>query len=313
MEGTESTGSATTGPASFSDASLTWSDASSASTPSTDATSAASASTATTEPSATESRPEGQPQHVGEPPRERWDTILANARDKAVAEWKEKYGWAEQIPRDRLEAALQFYSRFTSNDPVDVLQELVQQVQADPVHSQKLRSLAARALAHRQAQEAQTGPLPVIELADGRTVDLNALKQEWTSEVEQKFAPVVQTVEQQRRMHEQAELQRKADEFGRTTFADLKTWPGMDSKENQQKIAQAIKAMSLASDDPRDIQLAVNAVYRREILPTLSQKAQSQLLDSLQQKATASTVNPGSAVPATPRAVTSFHDPSLTW
>ena len=95
---------------------------------------------------------------------------------------------------------------------------------------------------------------------------------------------------------------------------DAAKWPGMDVKENRLAVKAAMEAMRITSDDPRDLQLALNAAWRQVVLPTLSAKAQSQLLDNLQTKAAASTsVNPGSATPSTPRNVTSFNDPSLEW
>ena len=48
--------------------------------------------------------------------------------------------------------------------------------------------------------------------------------------------------------------------------------------------------------------------------PLRTQAAQSQVLDSLKQKAgAAATVNPGSAAPSSPANVQSFHDSRLVW
>lgn len=253
-------------------------------------------------------------------PRPRFDEV--NTERNELKTWKEQYAWAEKLKRDEVEQLMAFRQAYAAN-PIETLQAELAALQQNPVYAQQLRSLAARQLAAGRGQTQPAAPdlnpIPV-QLEDGRTVSLYsaeqiaALKAEWAEEIKREFAPVVQTVEEQRRATQQAETQRKAQEFGQTTFAELKTWPGMDLKENQVKVRDELAAMRFDSDDPRDVTLALNAVYRKVVLPTLNQKAQSQLLDNLQQKAAASTSpNPGSAVPTGQKSPTSFHDKSLIW
>jgi len=61
------------------------------------------------------------------------------------------------------------------------------------------------------------------------------------------------------------------------------------------------------------VELATYRVALQVVLPKLSQHAQSQLLDNLQQKAHATTQNPSSAAPSTTHSPRSFDDPSLKW
>jgi hypothetical protein len=309
MEGTNdtSTGSETTGPASFAEAFAA--DASSASSPSPEA-SAVSASADTTVPPAADATADGQPQQPGgEPPKERWADILENARtkarDEAVAQWKEQYGWAEKVNPDILQKMAQVYSQMAT-DPVAFTQQMVRELTQHPQYSQQLRSMAAKTLAQRQQQAQPTGDLPVIQLEDGRSVDLNALKRQWQDEIDQKYAPALQTAEQLKQERAIQAAQAQADSFATSFYADLQKLPSF--KEHEREIKARIAANPLQSDHPDAVRAAAFQAYHEVVLPKLGQQAQSKLLDNLQQKAAASTSpNPGSAAPTAPKAVTSFH------
>jgi len=316
MEGTVDTGTVTTGPTTFSDASLSWSDASSASDPSSTAPAADSANADATVPPAQSATPEGQPQQ-GEPPKERWPDILENARKKATEEWDQQYGWAKQVNREQIEKFAGIAQRH-QGDPLGLLQELSAEVQAHPEHGPKFRSFVAQQLAAARRQQAPEAPgvdLNAIEidLGNGQSVPLSALKQQWMAEVEQKFQPVVKSVEQAN----QERAQQASEHFASTTIGELtKQLP--DFGTHAREIGQRLQAMKLSTDDPAVLKLAVKAIYADVVTPQreqqLASKAQSQLLDNLQHKAAASTsVNPGSAAPSTPKRVTSFSDPSLQW
>lgn len=335
MEGTVSTdtGSTTTGPATFSDASLSWSEDSSASTPDSSGTAAASASTDATDPSAATPDTNGSTPAAGEPPRERWDAILANARQKASEEALSAYQGLQGVTPAQWQSFAPWLQRYASDpegflvgeladhpEAIGVLQKAISRLQANPQHAQTLKSLAARALSARTAQQ---GPdlTPInVQLEGGQVVPLYsadqiaALKTQWLSEVEQKFQPVTQTIETLQAREAAAQQQQQIDHFVTTTFADVQTWPGMDDKANQAAVGKYLAERKVESNDPREVQILVNEAYRKVVLPKLSQNAQSQLLDTLKTKAAASTsVNPGSAASTAPRKVTSFHDSSLQW
>jgi hypothetical protein len=316
MEGNVDTGTVTTGPTTFSDASLSWSDASSASDPSSATPAADSANADAIAPPAQSATPEGQPQQ-GEPPKERWPDILDNARKKATEEWDQQYGWAKQVNREAVEKFASIAQRY-QGDPVGLLQELAAEVQAHPEHGAKLRTFAAQQLAAaRRQQSAPEAPnLDAIEidLGNGQSVPLSALKQQWMAEVEQKFSPVVKSVEQAN----QERAQQASEHFASTTVGELtKQLP--DFGTHAREIGQRLQAMKLSTDDPAVLKLAVKAIYADVVTPQreqqLASKAQSQLLDNLQHKAAASTsVNPGSAAASSPRAVTRFDQlPPEAW
>ena len=300
-------------------------DASPAPDPSTQTTDAAAAEQPT---AASEASPQQADERSPFIPRPRFDEV--NTERNELKQWKEQYAWAEQVNRDQLAQVQQLAEKYT-RDKLGFLNELAQEIQSDPVLGPQLRSMAARTLAAARGQQApaadaepQLETIPV-ELQDGRVVQFVTadsqqkreqwLQRQWLAQAEQKFAPVVQTVEQVKAERAAAEQRAQVEQFATTTFADVQTWPGMDNADTRKAVADALKGMALQSDDPREVALALNAAYRKVVVPTLSRKAESSLLDSLQQKAAASTsVNPGSAASSTPKSYKSFTDlPPEAW
>lgn len=250
-------------------------------------------------------------------PRDRFDEV--NTKFNELKTWKEQYGWAEQIPQAALMDAIRIAQR-AQTDPIAYLQDFIKDLQGHPTHGAQLKSLAAKALAARtQPQGPDLTPIQV-QLENGQTVPLYsadqiaALKTQWLDAAKQQFQPITQTVEQlqaeRAEAHQQADIARYVD----TTFKDAATWPGMDEPANRKAVAETLASMHVEDDDPRAVTVALNAAYRKVVLPTLSQKTEAKLLDSLKTKAAASsTVNPGSTGTASPPRVTSFYDASLQW
>jgi hypothetical protein len=211
-------------------------------------------------------------------------------------------------------------ARRASADPIAYLQDFIKELQSHPQHSAQLRSLAAKALSQRTQAQPDLNPIQV-QLDNGNTVGLYsaeqiaALKGQWLSEVEQKFQPVTQTIETLQAERAQAVKQQEITHFVTSTFNDVQSWPGMDSEPNRVAVANELARAQVNSDDPREVSLALERAWRKVVVPTLSQKAESQLLDSLKTKAAASaSVNPGSAAPSAPRNVTRFDQlPADAW
>ena len=326
----DTTGSATTGPATFSDTSLSWSEDSSASTPSPESTPAADASADATVPPAADATTDGSTPAHGEPPKERWDAILSNARQKAAEEALAPYAWAKSVDQREFQQIQSIARHFTSGNVVEGLQNLIAEIRQDPQHDAALRSLHAKALAAARGQataptEQEPQPDLPIQLEDGRVVHLYSaeqqakreafLQKQWMQGVQQELQPLKQTHEQLQAQRAAYEQQQRVDHFVTTTYADAQTWPGMADQANQKAVAQAMQAMGLPNDaSPERVSLALNEAYRKVVLPTLNQKAQSELLDSLKTKAAASSsVNPGSAGASAARSPRSFYDASLQW
>lgn len=260
-------------------------------------------------------------------PRDRFDEV--NTKYNELKQWREQYGWAEQVNQEQLQQAIQLAQRYTG-DPVAYVQELISEIQSHPEHGAKLRSMAARALAQgrqTQPQADEAMPEPDVTITDGngqpvgRTYSAEQLakrdawlKQQMLSEIRTEFAPVKQSVEQVNAERALLKAQHDAQQFASQTVGEATKYPGMDVPENRKAVAERIKSYGLTSDDPRDLRLALDRAWREVVLPSLSSKAQSQLLDNLQQKAAASTsVNPGAAAPSTASNITRFDDPRLQW
>lgn len=319
MESTESTGSATTGPATFAEAFAA--EASSAST-SDQSTGAVNASADATVPPATEAT-DGTTPAPGEPPKERWADILENARTKAReeadAQWAQ-HAWAKQVSQQEFQQIADM-ARKASTEPIAYLQDFIKELQTHPTYGPQLKSLAAKALSQRnQPQGPDLTPLQV-QMEDGRTVPLYsadqiaALQEQWMAKVKQEFQPVTETIESYKAREAAAQKAQQVAQYVETTTADVQTWPGMDDAETRKAVAEELARAKVSDDDPREISLALNAAYRKVVLPKLASKSESTVLDNLRRKAAASTsVNPGSAAPTSPRPVKSFADlPADAW
>lgn len=314
MEGTDNTGTGTTGPATFAEAFAA--DASSASTPSGDSAPAASASAATTEPPVANATPDGTTPATGEPPKERWPDILANAREKAIAEWRQQHGWAEQVNAQEFQQIQRIARHFAGGDVESGLRSLLAELGQDPQAAQVLRSLHARELAKLRGQSQGPDLNPIqVQLENGQTVGLYtaeqiaALRNQWLADAQQQFQPIAQTVQTLQQREAALQQQAAITQYVETTYSDVQTWPGMDDAGNRKAVADTLAQMRVDDDDPRAVSLALNAAYRQVVLPKLSQKAQATLLDDLKTKAAASTsVNPGSTAATAQRAYKSFAD-----
>lgn len=324
-----SSGGTTTAPTSFQG--MDWSEPSSGSDPS-DAPTGTDSTPAPATPAPDPSAPEGVPQQPQGPiPYDRHKAILENQRAEAVTKALTDYGLNAYSP-EQLKAIAPWIQR-ASSDPdgflmdelsshpqaVDLLSKALQRLQTDPRHAATLRTLVGKAMQNLrgQGQQPQAPPMVNVQLEDGSVVAmprdpgawLQYHQQQWSKQMDERFAPVTQTVEQMRAEHQAAEQAAQVDHFVTTTHQDVLTWDGMSDTANQQKLAVALQQANINPNDPREVALAMNAAYRRVIVPTLRASAESAMLDNLKTKAAAATgVNPGSAAPSSPRTVTRFSD-----
>ena len=227
----------------------------------------------------------------GEPPKERWDSILANTRDKTraevEAEFKQKYGWADQL----------------ETNPVEFYEWLDSQLAAHPEHGPRILALHAKALQSRRGRSAEPPeePVPDVPIVDangnqtGQTYSAAQLKkwQEWNWQQQQhaldeRFGPLEKLNKRVEEAEQHAQVQQQATEHTKATLESLRADPFFTKHE------AAIKAEFAAHEDYGDnIHAAYVRVLTRDVLPTLSQTGQRELLDSLNSKAAGTTVNPG--------------------
>jgi hypothetical protein len=270
--------------------------------PAVDATATATTSTEPTKP-------------AGPIPFDVHKTALDNARTKAVEEWKQKYGWAEQVNQQDLQEAIRI-AQLSTRDPLAYAQELINDLQQHPTHGPQLRSMAARALAQargrRQAEQEPQPDLP-IQLEDGRVVHLYSaeqqakreayLQKQWMQGVQQELQPLKQTHEHLQAQRAELAKQQEITNYVSATYQDVQTWPGMESDANRKAVAEELGRATVNSDDPREVSLALNAAYRKVVLPTLQRTERQSVLDTIKQQANASTVNPSRTTARAPKSM----------
>lgn len=313
----ESAGSSSTAPAdrpTFD--SLDWSDAA-----------AAPASATPSTPDQTVAPPIAAPEAKspvtpGEPPQERWPQILENARKKereaALAEYRQQYGWAEYVDHEAVQQAVRL-GQLYQTDRVAFLQQLAQEMEADPAQQKAYRSYLARELARRQAAEpAMPEPDVFAELPNGQRVPVYSveaqakrdaiLKQQLLNEIRQELTPLQQDREARQKADEEARVQyvaqQVADQYAKQTLSEAEQWPGF-TKENRAAMKAAMEA---------DANLSFERAYIRLVVPTLSQKVQAEVMETLNTRAASQALNPSAPAASTTRpAITSFHDKRLSW
>lgn len=259
------------------------------STSSGSTTPASATATPQTTPGAATTTTTGQ---AGDPPQERWPDILNNARTKTrgevEAEYRQKYGWADQ-----------FHS-----DPLPFVETWMDQLAENPQLSPRILAKAARMLQSRRgSQPAQVleEPAPNVPIVDGSgnitgyTYDAKGLKawREWNkaqdkAEADQRFAPLEKRQQEADQQAFVQQIQQQADQSARTTLDTLRTNPYF--KENESKVRAALDAHKEWGDN---VHAAFNYVLVTDILPNASATAQRKVVEQLQQKAGASGVNPG--------------------
>jgi hypothetical protein len=278
---------------------------------------------ATTQPAAIETTsPSTEPAKPAGPiPFDVHKTALENARIKAtqeaLAQFDQQYGWAKQVDRGELEHALTVARKLNVGAGPEAfisgLQELLTDGQRDPQIAAALRSFQGKALAQLRQQQAQPDQEPqfLLESADGSVrFDPQAFQQwkQWNeqrvlSQVEQKLQPLQQAHQQTQEQQARVARAQQVEHFTTTTFADLQTWPGMESQDARAAVAKELAAARIDPDDPREVQLALNAAYRKAVLPTLHTASRQAVLNDINRQAAASTVNPAQTSTRAPKSM----------
>ena len=273
----------------------------------------------------TTTAPSATPAQTGEPPKERWESILANARTKAgedaLAKWRQSYGWAEQISRDDLAAWGQIAGRM-ANDPVGHISDLIAEIQNHDTYGPQLRSNAARLLASaRGPQRVDLEPDLVVTDANGNVLERSYSAKKQMAIMDQRLAdalaPYKQESEQRKQVEAQTHAERQAQETTRamhaTVDAQFEEINGIldvsDPKsEDAQQMYRGVSALMEAN--PTLSYVAAATKFRNAYAKT---KAEAKVLDELKTKAAANSVSPNSVGTSTKKRPTSFLDPSLKW
>lgn len=263
---------------------------------------------AVTDNTSTETRPPA-------PPEDRWPSILDNARTKAAAEakeqalseWRQQYGWAEQIKPEQIHEMATFYDR-VSRDPVGHAVELLNDLIANPQYSAQVRSHAARVLGTRIAAQPQMDAdiepdIPVLD-EHGREVSraysAETVKQVIAREVQKAVNPLSEDLKTRREREAEAQRQQQQLEYVSNESKRIGNVLAGLPKYDAHKDAIKVRIGELAKADPHSTPGEIaHRAYIDVVFHTLTTAAKSEVLDNLKQKAAAQTERPSGAA-ATP-------------
>lgn len=236
-------------------------------------------------------------------PFDRHKSALENARQKAAeeavqraqAEWKDRYGWAETYDRAAAERQAQRVAQLDS-DPIAFYRALGRELESHPHLGPQFR-----------APEKAELPKPSLQSADGRSAytaeEVNAFVDARMAEVQADMARQLQQVQQGYESLNQVEANRvqaqKAQSTAREITEQLNALPG--AKEHQNEIRDAFAAI------PRETisQIGMHAaayqaylnVFQNVIQPEAQKQQQAKVREEMQKKAGAATVDPSGAQP----------------
>ena len=237
-------------------------------------------------------------------------TALDNARTKAIAEYQQKYGWAEQVQQQDFQQAQRLASALyrADGDKIAALNTLIAELRKeDPNFETQIRSFAARTLGQRSSQPAaEQEPQPdlPIQLEDGRVVHLYSaeqqakreafLQQKWMQTVEQKLQPFQQTHEQLQAERQAVARQQQVDHFVTTTSRDVKSWPHMDNPAHLATFQQELAKLP-DTNDPREVLLQAYRAHQAvmaTVTASLQTTSRQAVLTDIHHQRNANTVNP---------------------
>lgn len=266
------------------------------------------------EPVAATAQPQEQPKAdvgaKGEPPRERWDTILDNARRKARED-----ALAEH--RDALEIVNRLKSDFTGT-----LTQLLEEGASDARFADQLTSRAAAILSARRkaaAEESEPQPDAVMRYDDGTTEPSYSPAQlrkwnEWRerqmeAKLMQKFQPLQQL---QQRFEQHQQTRQEVERAAQTVERRMTPWQSAPFfKENKDAIKARQQEIYAEMEgqpgfDPQEapfmaLQQAYNEVVQTQVLPKLQTQQTERLVAAAAHKRAGSVADPAASLPATPR------------
>lgn len=235
-------------------------------------------------------------------PPERHKAILENtrakAREEALAEWRQQYGWAEQVPREQLENWSQTAQQMAA-DPVGFLQRFQAELQNHPTYGPQLRSHAARTLGSRQAvQDDDAEPQPDLETEDGRYKTYSGeqlakreawLKRQWMSEVQQELAPLKQSHAEVQEARQRELIEHASDRFAKRELESVKALPHYDTYKAEIKAKFAAMPQP---EHPAGYSAQLLRAYVETVVPLLSKTERSKVLAEMQTRGSASTASP---------------------
>lgn len=307
------------------DAALALADSSSAEPTTTTTPDASTTAAATVQPSGEKTVADGATTETkGEPPKWRWQDILANARETSAKEaearvrqeLEQQYTGLQDFtgihPNERM--GLLVWHRALSGDPA-AQAHVVEAARTNPALAATLKGLIASEPARQPAADPE--PNFMVETGDGRVAfdpDAFARWREWNnrsviSAARQEFQKELQPVQQVTQKFQQSEATAAYNTNTAQVIAKMSA-ADPEFKAHTKQIGEAIAAdprlLKIAIGDgvPADPELAIETawarVYRSTVLPAKQQASEATVLANLQQRAVAGSVNPAAASTATP-------------
>jgi hypothetical protein len=229
-----------------------------------------------------------------EPPRERWDSILQNAREKA-----------RQEANTQWEQRFQPYQDF-ERDPWSAIETWLGNAEKHSLYRDKVKEWVGK---RGQPAPVPQEPAPDVPIVDGngnitgKTYSAERLKewQRWNeaqfqAKFEERFSPLEQRERERQEQAREQQLWDRATSNAKETLTELRQLPYF--KEHEAAVKQALM------DNPKwgsNVHQAFNHVMMTQILPTLSQAEQRSAIQQLQNAGAASTVAPNSTTVGTPK------------
>lgn len=279
-----------------------------AETPAPAATTQAAAETETTPESASADAPQ-----KGEPPKWRWQDILANARETSAKEAEtrvrqeveQQYAGLKDFGGLSAEerAGLLIWNRALRGDP-----EALGQVER--VNPSLAAAISGKAAARAPEPVSEPEPDAAIQLADGSTVPVFTpegmkkreawLQQQLESRLAEKFQPLAQTAEQLRAQQEQAARQQQTLQWAQRVLHPIKRLPYFEEFKPgiQKALAELPKDFA---GNLEDVVVETYTQLHQAKLDALTKDGEAKALASLQQRAVAGTTNPNSASTGSPK------------
>lgn len=247
---------------------------------------------------------------------------MDNARLKATQElqatFDRDYGWAKELPKEKL-VEWSGIASLMASDPPAFLEKYFAETVQHPTFGPHVKSWAAKTLATRV--QADTMPGPDVSIVDqhgnvtGATYSAEQLakRDAWRDrQADQRFDQRLQPFEQERQQKQDdaraAETTRQINTHVDQHVARIEQILDGQGQEYGPLIADLI--LKNPTLDPIDAALQIR---KSHILPKLQGQANAQVLEDLKTKAAAQGMNPSRAGVATTHKPTSFLDKSLEW
>lgn len=207
---------------------------------------------------------------------------------------KQSYGWLQE---DALPHVRQFVESYRQNPAETILGELKELAQ-NPAYQQLVRSHAARILGMR-GQQPEADPLQPLQLAtqDGQPLDLytaDQVKSLIDNALNERLSPLQQDYQQRQTTQQVQAARLEAIQQAKAQLGEFDKMPHFKEQRDAIKHLFKTKYTTEAGYSGREgVMAAYLEVLTGKVLPGLANAERNTVLSSLQQKAGASTVNPG--------------------